>query len=149
MRLTVCGRKASAQRVSISGVQDLSLSETERRRVMRILLAVDGSKFSEAATQTVIVQVQAKGTECAYACHRTYYQSAPRNDGLLPRELKHARDARRKLAETLVAKTAEFIACKNLNVTTVVSWAARNLKYDTAAEWHADLIVLGSHGRRA
>ncbi len=30
---------------------------------MRILLAVDGSKFSEAATQTVIVQARPEGTE--------------------------------------------------------------------------------------
>ncbi|MGB8493231.1 MAG: universal stress protein [Candidatus Acidiferrum sp.] len=115
---------------------------------MRILLAVDGSKFSEAATQTVIVQARPECTEVR-VLHviDILTNQLPEMMAYYP-GIEHARDARRKLAETLVAKTAELLRAKNLNVTTVVELGSPKSKIiDTAAEWHADLIVLGSHGR--
>jgi nucleotide-binding universal stress UspA family protein len=62
--------------------------------------------------------------------------------------IEHARDAQRKPAEAMVAKTAELLRSKGLRVTTAVEMGSPKSKIlDTAAEWHADLIVLGSHGR--
>lgn len=115
---------------------------------MRILLAVDGSKFSEAATQTVIVQARPAGTEVR-VLHviDILTNQLPEVMAYYP-GVEHARDARRKLADTLVAKTAELLRAKGLSVTTAVELGSPKSKIiDTAAEWHADLIVLGSHGR--
>ncbi|MGB7493817.1 MAG: universal stress protein, partial [Candidatus Acidiferrum sp.] len=115
---------------------------------MRILLAVDGSKLSEAATRTVITQARPQDTE-VYVLHVIDVLSTqlPEIIAAYP-GVEHDRDAQRKPAEALVAKTAELLRAKGLRVTTAVELGSPKSKIiDTAAEWHADLIVLGSHGR--
>lgn len=115
---------------------------------MRILLAVDGSKLSEAATRTVITQARPQDTE-VYVLHVIDVLSTqlPEMMASYP-GVEHDRDAQRKPAEALVAKTAELLRAKGLRVTTAVELGSPKSKIiDTAAEWHADLIVLGSHGR--
>ena len=115
---------------------------------MRILLAVDGSKFSDAATQTVIVQARPEGTEVRVLnVIDILTNQLPEMMAYYP-GIEHARDARRKLGDTLVTKTAGLLRSKGLSVTTAVELGSPKSKIiDTAAEWHADLIVLGSHGR--
>jgi len=115
---------------------------------VRILLAIDDSKFSEAATETVIAQARPQETE-VHVVHVIDILSAqlPEMTAYYP-GIEHARDAQRKPAEALVAKTAELLRSKGLQVTTAVELGDPKSKIiDAAAEWHADLIVLGSHGR--
>jgi nucleotide-binding universal stress UspA family protein len=114
---------------------------------MKILLAVDGSKFSRAATQAVIAQ--AKPGECeVLVLHvvdlmRTPFPEMAAYCG----ENEGAQDPRRATAEALVERTVESLGSKGLQVTTAVAWGdPRSKIIDDAAEWHADLIVLGSHG---
>lgn len=115
---------------------------------MKILLAIDGSKFSEAATQAVIAQARPNETEVRVIFvvdvlpnelpeQRAYYPG-----------IEHARDALREPAEVLLEETAELLRSRGLRVTTSIEWGnAKSKIIDTASEWHADLIVLGSHGR--
>jgi nucleotide-binding universal stress UspA family protein len=115
---------------------------------MKILLAIDGSKFSDAATNAVIVQAKSLKSE-VHVLHvidvlsnqlpemMTYYPG-----------IEHARDAQRKPAEAIVTRAAELLCSEGLRVTTAVELGNPKSKIiDAAAEWRADLIVLGSHGR--
>jgi nucleotide-binding universal stress UspA family protein len=52
-------------------------------------------------------------------------------------------------ARELVDRAAKTLASAGFKVTTSVATGdARSVILDDAAEWHADLIVLGSHGRK-
>jgi nucleotide-binding universal stress UspA family protein len=56
--------------------------------------------------------------------------------------------ALREQAKDLVAKAAEKLRGTKLNVSTeLVEGDPKSHIIDFAKEWHADLIVLGSHGR--
>jgi nucleotide-binding universal stress UspA family protein len=115
---------------------------------MRILLAIDGSKFSEAATQTVIAQAWPQETlvHVLYVIE-TFSPELPEAQMYYP-GVEHGWDAQRKLAEPAVAKCAELLRSKGLQVTTAVELGNPKSKIiDTAAAWHADLVVIGSHGR--
>ena len=115
---------------------------------MRILLAVNGSKFSDAATRAVIAQAKPGETEV----HVVHVIQVLTNQ--LPEMMsyysgiEHGRDAQREPAEALVAKTAELLRAKGLEATTAVKLGTpKSDIIDIAAEWHADLIVLGTHRR--
>lgn len=117
---------------------------------MRILLAVDGSKFSDAAVQTVIPQARPQDTEI-----RVLHVLEPpsllvaREMGGYDVALGAAWDAERKEAQALVARTAEQLRFKGLKVAAVVEEGDPKSKIlDSAKDWRADLIVLGSHGRK-
>jgi nucleotide-binding universal stress UspA family protein len=115
---------------------------------MRILLAVNQTKFSDAATQTVIAQAKPEET-VVYVIHVIDVLSTkpPELEAYYP-GIEHERDAQRKVAEAMVDKTASLLRAKGLQVTTAVELGTpRSEIVDLAAEWHADLIVLGSHPR--
>jgi nucleotide-binding universal stress UspA family protein len=108
---------------------------------MRILLAVDGSKFSEAAIQAVLTQCVRLGTKVAvlHVAERSSVFGYPA--GVSMKE--------EKLAPVLVKRVAERLRAAGFQVKMLVSEgdAAEEI-IDTAADWGADLIVLGSHGKR-
>jgi nucleotide-binding universal stress UspA family protein len=59
-------------------------------------------------------------------------------------------DAETKHAHTLVEKTAETLRALGMKVTTAVEQGdPKSAIIDASKKWHADLIVLGSHGRNA
>jgi nucleotide-binding universal stress UspA family protein len=117
---------------------------------MRIVLAVDGSPFSDAAVQALIAQAQSKDAEI-----RVLHVLEPPNL-LSTREmggndsaLEKAWETEKKQAQGLVAKTVELLRAKGLKATgTVEEGDARSKILEAAKEWRADLIVLGSHGRK-
>jgi nucleotide-binding universal stress UspA family protein len=64
--------------------------------------------------------------------------------------LETAWEAQNQRGETVVAKTAEVLRARGLNVAAAVVKGDPKSKILAAAEeWHADLIVLGSHGWKA
>ena len=64
--------------------------------------------------------------------------------------LDAAWEAESKHAEVFVAQTAEVLRSKGLKATTAVEQGDPKSKIiDEAEKWKADLIVLGSHGRKA
>src|SRR5437870_9048716 len=117
---------------------------------MRILLAIDDSKFSEAAVETVIKQARPHGTEVRIL---HVVESPPllvaRELGGYEPALENVLESQKQDAEALVAKTAELLRARGLKVTAALNMGDPKSKIlDVAEEWHADLIVLGSHGRK-
>ena len=118
---------------------------------MKILLAVDGSEFSEAATQALISQMRREGAEILVLriveplIFAITPQMAP---GYAPEQGEIIKEERRHAQES-VNQTSQALRAAGFSVSNrVVEAEARNGILDIAAEWHADLIVLGSHGRK-
>lgn len=110
---------------------------------MKILLATDGSKFSQAATQALISQCRPQGTQVKVL-----------NVVDLPLMIPtlYAADFRReslKDGEELVRKAEQPLAKAGYKVETAVEEGDPKVKIvEDAARWHADLILVGSHGRK-
>jgi nucleotide-binding universal stress UspA family protein len=109
---------------------------------MRVLLATDGSKFSQAATKAILTQYQPKQTEVRVLnvvdlplLIPTLYAAEFRQESL-------------DQAEELVRETEQQLAKAGYKVQTEVEEGDPKAKIvEDAARWHADLIMLGSHGR--
>ena len=110
---------------------------------MRILLAIDDSKFSEAATQAVIAQYQPQGTEVKVLNVvdlaipiPTSYAAAFHQESL-----KHGQELEQR-ADRMLSKAS-------YKTQTAVEEGDPKFKIiDQAAQWKAELIVMGSHGRK-
>ena len=118
---------------------------------MKILLATDDSKFSEAALQLLMTQNRPKETEVRVV-HvvepMTFFVAPQMATGYAP-ELDEVRKEQLKLARELVARVAEKLGEAGFQADTIVCEGnIRGEIIELAAEWKADLIVLGSHGRR-
>jgi nucleotide-binding universal stress UspA family protein len=119
---------------------------------MKILLAIDDSKSSEAAIQAVISQTQPNNTE-VFVLHVVslipfYFTSAmvPTHSALLDAILEDER----KEAQALVTHAEQVLRSAGFKATSAVREGdPKSIVIDLAVEWHADLIVLGSHGRKA
>ena len=110
---------------------------------MKILLAIDDSKFSEAATQALIDQYRSQGTEVKILNVVDLLIPIPTSyaAGFREESLKHGQEVVRRAEQTL--RKAGYTV-----QTTVEEGDPRSKIIDQAAQWNADLIVLGSHGRR-
>jgi nucleotide-binding universal stress UspA family protein len=117
--------------------------------LLKVLLAIDNSKFSEAATQTLIAQVRPNQTEVrvlhvieVYPLHSAGKQPA--------RELAIVSEEHRHHADALVARTSKALRDAGFDrVTTAVGQGdPKVVVLDTAAAWNPDLIMLGSHGEK-
>jgi nucleotide-binding universal stress UspA family protein len=116
---------------------------------MKVLLAIDDSKFSDAAAQTLITQFSPKDTEVRIL-HVIESRWAPYTGGEFGYVVDWPRviQGQRKEAEALVARVADTLGKASFKVTTAIQEGnARSVIIDTAAQWPADLVVLGSHGR--
>jgi len=112
---------------------------------MKILLAVDNSRFSEAAVQAVIARHRVRDLEVRvfHAAESPTLFTAPEMAEYIPPE-ESAQEAK-----ALVAKAADAIRSAGINVTTsIVQGDPKSAIIDDAKAWGADLIVLGSHGRK-
>ncbi len=111
---------------------------------MKILLAVDDSKFSEAAAQAVIARHRLEGLEV-----RALHAADPPALLMAPEMAEYIPPREPEEAKALVAKTADALRAAGVNVTTaVIQGDPRIAIIDDAEAWGADLIVLGSHGRK-
>jgi nucleotide-binding universal stress UspA family protein len=117
--------------------------------MMRILLAVDNSAFSEAATQAVLRQAKPEDTEVrVLSVIELATELSAGGDAGYYAKIDAAFQEETDRSEALVAKTAELLRSKGFKVTSSAEGGDPRYRIiDVAAEWHADLIVLGSHGR--
>lgn len=117
---------------------------------MNILLPIDGSKFSALAIKAVLAQ-----TKPDHSTLRILHVVEPipeYADGLAwgyglqsPDVLREEREQ----AERLVAQAAQTLREAGFLVETAVEVGdAKAVILDAAEKWPADLIVLGSHGRK-
>ncbi len=117
---------------------------------MKILLAIDDSEFSQAAVRSVVARTWSPGTEV-----RVLHVVEP-PALLLGREMagpdpefETVWKALREQAKSLVTKATDVLRKSGLNATTVlIEGDPKSQIIDVAKEWPADLIVLGSHGRK-
>ena len=119
------------------------------RKYMRILLAIDDSKFSEAAVQAVMKQARPHDTEVR-VLHVVEPPSllATREMGEPNFKLEAAWKAEIEAEKALVARAVETRRHKGFSASTSVEQGdPRTGVVDMASTWNADLIVLGSHGR--
>jgi len=118
---------------------------------MKILLATDGSKFSEAACGMIASELRAQETQVLVlqVVEPLVFSNppqmaagyAPEMAVRLQEQIKHARDCVASAAKQL--QSAGFKAEARVTESEI-----RSGILDIAAEWHADLIVLGSHGKK-
>jgi nucleotide-binding universal stress UspA family protein len=117
---------------------------------MRILVPIDESKFSEAAVGSVAARPWPPDTEI-----RVLHVVEPPSL-LLGREMtvhdpefEAVWKALREQAKDLVAKATERLRRSGVTVTPgLVEGDPKSKIIDVASDWRADLIVLGSHGRK-
>ncbi|HKS96589.1 MAG TPA: universal stress protein [Terriglobia bacterium] len=114
---------------------------------MKILVAVDDSKFSQAAVEALTAQIPPANAEV-----RVVHVVEPMTPASPP---QMAAGYAPELAElvkqgrTLVEQSAEKLRGAGFKVTaTVEKGDIREKILELAANWGANLIVLGSHGRR-
>jgi nucleotide-binding universal stress UspA family protein len=115
---------------------------------MKVLIAIDDSKFSQAAIDTFIAQANPKETEVRFLHVLEPIYTHGQTLGYFP-------DASRILAEesenakALLARASQKLGDEGFTVTTALEVGnPKVVIIDSAAEWHADLIVVGSHGRK-
>ena len=104
---------------------------------MRILLAIDDSKFSEAAVEAVIEQARPHGIEV-----RILHVVEPppllvgRELGGYEPAVQDALEFQKQHAEALVAKAAELLSARGLKVTAAFNMGDPKSKIlDVAEEW--------------
>jgi nucleotide-binding universal stress UspA family protein len=99
---------------------------------MKLLLAIDDSKYSDAAAQAVIQQMRPDTTEVCIL------HVVP-----LARPIEDVRKGRE-----LVARVEQILSQAGFKVhTEVKAGDPRVVVIDHAAHWNAGLILVGSHGR--
>jgi nucleotide-binding universal stress UspA family protein len=114
---------------------------------MKILIAIDNSKYSEAAINGVANYFKPQTTEIRilHVLTPIVLSALPQmSRGYAPELEDQAKEAR-----ALVDKYAQKLRADGYAVDAVVeSGEVRESIIDTAARWHADLILLGSHGHK-
>jgi len=110
---------------------------------MKLLLAIDDSRFSEAATQAVIAQFQPQETEVKVLNVVDLLLPIPTSDAAGYRELSL------KGGQDLVQKAERMLSNAGFKTEAAVEEGDPTSKIiDQAARWKASLIVMGSHGRK-
>ena len=116
---------------------------------MKILLAVDDSRFSQIAMQTVAKQFRTKGMQVR-VLHVIEPIRAYISADMIPHFVPHitkVEQERRKGARELVQRAARQLRKVGFRTSEIVEEGDPKTRIvDCAADWHADLIVLGSHG---
>lgn len=120
----------------------------------RILLATDGSEYSEHAARSIAARPWPSGAQVRVLSIVEILLPAMRamlEPPFLDDEyLETAREAAMKRSQDAIAQAREILAPTGLDVSESVSVLVdppRTTIPNEAAEWGADLIVLGSHGR--
>jgi len=108
---------------------------------MKILLAVDGSQYSEAAATTIESQFKPAESEVLLV-HAIEPAAFFEQDASIRHRSTHAKELLARTAQELHAAGFRSVS------TQVVEADARTGILSVATDWHPDLIVLGSHGRK-
>src|SRR5450759_3343905 len=113
---------------------------------MKILIAVDGSEFSEAAVREV-VQNRPKDAQIQ-VMH--VIEPLPVVEGwAYAVDWQQILQDQRKEAEGFVAEAARALRDAGFTVTTAIEEGiAKSIIVEAASQCHADLVVVGSHGRK-
>ncbi len=119
-------------------VRDLSEGRTHTLHSARkVLLATDGSEISLAAARALAERPWPEGSEFRVVSVEE------------PWALKRSRVRHDKQAQEAVSDAEQVLASTGLKATKAILFGhARDVILEEAQKWAADLIVVGSHGRR-
>jgi nucleotide-binding universal stress UspA family protein len=114
---------------------------------MNILIAVDGSEFSDTAVQELIesqprtVHIRVVNVVEPLPVVESWAYAV---------DWQQLLDDQRKEAESLVAAAAQRLRNAGFNDVTmaVEEGIAKSVLVEAASKWPADLVMMGSHGRR-
>jgi len=118
---------------------------------MKILLAIDGSKYSDATVQALAAQIRTENAEVLVleVVEPRIYSTPPQMAPGYQPEMAEIMKEQFKQAQQNVDRSATTLRGAGFKVSTrVLEAEPRTGILDLASEWHADLIVLGSHGRK-
>lgn len=123
---------------------------------MKLLLAIDGSKFAEAAIGAVLTQVRQDHTQVLVLHALDWSDLMPTPFpavGVQPmfnvHQLESIIESETEKAQDLVKTAAERLRSASFDASTSVREGdPKMVILDCATEWRADLIVVGSHGRK-
>jgi nucleotide-binding universal stress UspA family protein len=113
---------------------------------MKILMGVDDSKFSGETLRAIVTYFRPENTE-VLVLHvlETNWPTPPQ---MAPGYAPELED-QKKPANALVERIAKELRSAGFKADTAVEVGdVRESIIDSATEWHADLIVVGSHGQR-
>ncbi len=115
---------------------------------MKILMATDGSESSIAAARSIAARPWPDGSEVRVIC--AVQMAAPEVEpGETVTEADQIRESVVKRSEEDVAASEKIITDAGLKVVgAVLTGSPKATILDEAQQWGADLIVVGSHGRR-
>ncbi len=118
---------------------------------MKILLAVDGSEYSEAAAAEVAENSWPEGSQIKIVTViRLPFVPTEETRSLPDSEYSQLERQKRQEAEDIVRQTATYFGdCPNVQLSTeVLLGEAAEVIVAEAERWHADMIAIGSHGYR-
>ena len=114
---------------------------------MKILMGVDDSKYSGDVVKAVAAQFRTENTEVLvlHVLQPIAFEAPPQmGPGYIPElqdEIKPATEFVQRVAKELNGAGFKADSCVRIG-------DVRETIIDLAAEWHADVIVVGSHGKR-
>lgn len=120
---------------------------------MKILLAVDGSDCSNAAVEEVARRPWPAGSAIKVLCAVELPFTPTAETWSLPEsyysqlEQSSREQARAAISHAVTKLQAERVTPLEIQ-TAILIGQAKDVILDEAAAWHADLVVLGSHGYR-
>jgi nucleotide-binding universal stress UspA family protein len=116
---------------------------------MRILLAVDDSKYSEAAAQAIVRQMRPEGAE-VYVFHVVVpLLIIPYGYMGQVETIEAAQQERLKEGKELAGRTAQQLRSAGFQAYAVTEEGERKTAIlEKAAQWTANVIFMGSHGRK-
>jgi nucleotide-binding universal stress UspA family protein len=118
---------------------------------MKVLVATDGSTFSETAIRNIASQFRANGTEVLVlqVVEPLVFSTPPQMAKGYAPEMAARLQEQMKLAKDSVERGMDVLRKAGFSADSrVVENEVRTAILDIARDWHADLIVLGSHGQK-
>jgi len=118
---------------------------------MRILLAIDDSNCSQAAAEAIAAQFPPEGNavHILHAVERLLLPPYFNGGEFYSRQLEALEKEEYRRGKELVAQAEKSLRARGFETSSSVEIGdPRAVIIDHAAEWKADLIVVGSHGRR-
>jgi len=116
---------------------------------MKVLLATDGSEYSVAAAHSIAARPWPDGTEVRIISVVEYELPAIDPWYASTDVIQQINRERTQTADEAVAVCSQIVEGGKLKIRKeVASGSIKSAILDTAEDWDADLIVVGSHGRR-
>ena len=132
-------------------MKKIGRNRAQSAKSMKILLAIDDSKFSEAAIEMVVARNDPAKTTVRVLHVVEPLETSYYPDLVIPypTSLDDINKIRLKEGRELVARATEKLRRAGFPTDGAVRQGhARTTVVDVARQWHAALIVIGSHGRK-